>query len=70
VELKDGKLIINLDGKEHEFGKEDALRILDAKVADDIKIETVLELKKPELLGKEIFIEIKQGKVVRVAVKN
>lgn len=70
LDAAEGKLILDIGGKKHEFPRDDALRILDAQVADDISLETVLELKKKGFLGKEIFIEIKEGKAGKVVVKD
>lgn len=70
MEVSDGKLVLVLDGSRHEFAGEDAFRILDAKVAPDIKLETVAELKKDKYVGKNIFVEIKDSKVQQVAFKD
>lgn len=68
LRIEDGKLVLEIDGKRHEFIKEDGLRILGANVADDITLETVVELKKKELLGKEVFIEKNDGKIRKAVV--
>lgn len=70
MEAAGGKLILAIDGKRHEFSREDALGILGAQVADDIMLETVVELKKKYLVGKEIFIEMKEGKMEKATIKN
>ncbi len=70
LEVSEGKLVLGLDSGKHEFSREDALKILGAKVAGDISLETVAELKKKGFLGKEIFIEIKDGKIGKVVLRG
>lgn len=54
AEIKGGKLILEIDGKTYEFEREAALKILGVKIAEDILLETVFELKKEKILGKKI----------------
>ncbi|MFA5077614.1 MAG: hypothetical protein WC488_04265, partial [Candidatus Micrarchaeia archaeon] len=68
--VSDSKLSITINGEKHEFTKEEALKILNANVAEGIKLETVVELKKSDFVGKEMFIEIKEGKVVGGSLKS
>lgn len=70
MKIVNGKLILEINGNKYEFVREDALKILNVQVADDIEIETVLELKKNEFLGKEVFIENENGKIGKIIVKN
>ncbi|MDD5337127.1 MAG: hypothetical protein PHS02_01455, partial [Candidatus ainarchaeum sp.] len=70
IGVAEGKLFVILNGERREFGREEALKVLNVKVADDIKLETVVELKKSDLIGKEMFIEIKEGKIMGVSVRT
>lgn len=69
LEVTGGRLVLTIDADSYDFSREEALTILGAQVADDIKLETVAELKKAGILGKGIFIEMKGGKIVRASVK-
>lgn len=67
---REGKLVLEIRGKEYEFAREVALGILGAEVAEDIALETIVELKKNEYVGKEIFIEKKAGKYGKIIVRG
>lgn len=61
-------LKLSINGKEHQFNRADALFIFNSPVAQDISLQTIAELKKPALIGKEVFIEIKDGKPQRISI--
>lgn len=63
-------LKMKIDDKKLEFSREEALFLLGAKIADDIELKTVVELKKKNLLGKNVFLEMKDGKAVKLVVKD
>lgn len=56
LECANEKMILTIEGKKHKFKREEALKILNTAVADDIKLKTIIELKKDEVLGKELLI--------------
>ncbi len=69
LEVSSGKLILTVGGNRYDFSRDEALTVLDARVADDIALESVVELKKKPFIGKEIFIEMKEGKIGKAMVK-
>ncbi len=71
LESEGGQLVLIFEnGERHGFSREDALKILGAKVADDIALETIVELKKKQFLGREVFIEVREGKVAKTTLKS
>ncbi|MEW6528766.1 MAG: hypothetical protein AB1391_02665 [Candidatus Micrarchaeota archaeon] len=65
ITVSEGKLILKIDSNSYSFSREEALNILNAHVADDILLETIVELKKENLLGKNIFIPSQINNSVR-----
>ncbi|MEW6723048.1 MAG: hypothetical protein AB1324_07330 [Candidatus Micrarchaeota archaeon] len=57
---------VDVEGKEVTFDRENALRFLGVKIADDISISTVVSLKKTAVLNSRIAVKIeeKDGQIV------
>ncbi len=70
IDVVERKLILKVDNNRYDFSREEALNILNAQVADDISLETIVELKKENFLGKNVFIEMKEGKIGKVILKD
>lgn len=70
IEVVGEQLVLDIDGKRYSFERKDALIVLDVRVAEDIALETIVELKKGTFLGKEVFIEMKDGKIGKAIVKD
>ena len=66
IEGNDQGIKVNIGGRDAAFDRENALKFMDASVADDIGLSTVLALKKESLLNKGIAFKIqeKDGQIV------
>ena len=64
LDCTDEKLTLVLGGKEFVMGRDEALFALRLKVSDDIRLSTVVGLKKDKLLNTRLALHIQDGRVV------
>ena len=60
VRIDNNKLVFIVDNRTLTFNRENALKLLDTSVSDDINLETIVTLKKESLLNKNIYIRCKE----------
>ncbi|MBS3068599.1 hypothetical protein J4450_07880, partial [Candidatus Micrarchaeota archaeon] len=58
--IDNNKLVFIVDNRTLTFNRENALKLLDTSVSDDINLETIVTLKKESLLNKNIYIRCKE----------
>ncbi len=60
MEAKDGKLVLNVDGKIITLNRVNALKFFSMSISDDIALETLAGLKAESMLDKTIYINCKE----------
>ena len=58
--MKDGMLFADINGRKIRLNRENALRFLDADAKDDVKLDTIVELKKQYLINKNVYVDCKE----------
>ena len=60
MRMKDGKLALDIGDKVLVFNRENALKFFGMEISDDIMLETLVELKRDSMLGKNFYVHCKE----------
>ena len=68
-ECSENKVMVEVNGRELQLDRKNALKFLGVEVADDIDLCTVVSLKKDSLLNKRIAVKIDDQRVLNACIK-